>query len=163
MIQKHFSRLKKLIFQKNSSPERVAKSIALGVGVGFSPFLGIQSYIPIILGPLIGASPLIAIAFIWIVNNPLTMIPIAALDYKMGVVVFERWLSWDMGAYNPALLTRFGNWINSFETTQKLVHYLGAEQFQLLTFLAGGTLLAIVVGFVAYVCALWAIRRARKL
>lgn len=76
----------KMVLQLDCSPRKVAMSCAVGVFIGFSPFMGFHTAMAL------GASfiwdlplyPLIIGAYI---TNPFTFIPVYTVCYKFGVLV----------------------------------------------------------------------------
>ena len=80
---------------REEPPERVAAAIALGIGVGFSPFLGIHFLIAIGLAFLFRLNRFDALLGQF-VGNPWTLPPVYAAGYALG------------GRFRPARLDRPG-------------------------------------------------------
>jgi uncharacterized protein len=68
---------------REEPPERVAAAIALGIGVGFSPFLGIHFLIAIGLAFLFRLNRIDALLGQF-VGNPWTLPPVYAAGYALG-------------------------------------------------------------------------------
>ncbi len=68
---------------REEPPERVAAAIALGIGVGFSPFLGIHFVIAIGLAFLFRLNRIDALLGQF-VGNPWTLPPVYAAGYALG-------------------------------------------------------------------------------
>ena len=136
--------LRKLI-ARESDPKRLTRSIAAGVAIAVSPYLTLMTWILFPLCWLISANAAIAITVLWTVNNPWTMIPFIVADYFVGYVLFELLLGWDLTAYNPW----FMEWVNN-NITPYVTPYLGIDDFCFWCFIGGGTVVAIVSGFVTY-------------
>jgi len=85
---------------REEPPERVAAAIALGIGVGFSPFLGIHFLIAIGLAFLFRLNRIDALLGQF-VGNPWTLPPVYAAGYALGrkLLQYPRWrvpdLPWD--------------------------------------------------------------------
>jgi len=75
---------------REESPERVAAAIAVGVGVGFSPFIGFHIWIALGLAFLFRLNKIDA-ALGQFVGNPWTLPAIYALGYRLG----RRLLNYD--------------------------------------------------------------------
>ena len=124
---------------REESPERVAAAIALGIGVGFSPFLGIHFLIAIGLAFLFRLNRIDALLGQF-VGNPWTLPPVYAAGYALGrkLLGYSRRrvpdLPWDR------LLHR--DFWHAFTGT--------ALRPRLLSFLVGTLVLAILIGLAAY-------------
>ncbi len=68
---------------REEPPERVAAAIALGIGVGFSPFIGIHFLIAIGLAFLLRLNRIDALLGQF-VGNPWTLPPVYAVGYAIG-------------------------------------------------------------------------------
>jgi uncharacterized protein (DUF2062 family) len=136
-------RLKVLLLDllgREEPPERVAAAIALGVGVGFSPFLGIHFLMAIGLAFLFRLNRIDAVLGQF-AGNPWTLPPVFALSYALG----RRLLR-----YDPARVPDLP-W-------DRLLHrdfwhaFMGpALRPRLFSFLLGSSLLAILIGLTAFV------------
>ncbi len=58
----------------------------MGSFIAFTPFIGLQTLIAALVATLVGASKKAAMLAVWI-SNPITMGPIFALTYQLGVVL----------------------------------------------------------------------------
>lgn len=77
-----YQRLRRL----RASPRRIARGLALGVFAGFFPLFGLQTILGLGLATLFRGHKLTAALGTW-VSNPLTYVPIYALNFQVG-----RWL-----------------------------------------------------------------------
>ncbi len=75
---------------REESPERVAAAIAVGIGVGFSPFIGFHIWIALGLAFLFRLNKIDA-ALGQFVGNPWTLPAVYALGYRLG----RRLLNYD--------------------------------------------------------------------
>jgi len=137
----------KKLLEKESDPYRLSRSIALGVGMGVSPYYMLQTWLLFPICWLVSANAAVSIAVLWAVNNGWTTVPLIVLDYYVGHIIFEWWLEWDLVAYNPG----FMEWFNA-KVTPYVTPYLGIEDFCLWCFILGGTLVAVVAGCITYWC-----------
>ena len=124
---------------REEPPERVAAAIALGIGVGFSPFLGVHFAIAIGLAFLFRLNRIDALLGQF-VGNPWTLPPVYAAGYALGrkLLGYSRRkvpdLPWDR------LLHR--DFWHAFTGP--------ALRPRLASFLVGTLVLAILIGLVAY-------------
>jgi len=132
---------------REESPDRVAAAIALGVGIGFSPFMGVHFVLAIGLAFLFKLNKVDA-ALGQFVGNPWTLPPVFAAGYALGRVLlgYDRTevpnLPWDR------LLHR------------DFWHAFGGPTLRprLASFLIGTLVLATLIGLVAYVLVRGALR-----
>jgi uncharacterized protein (DUF2062 family) len=128
---------------------RVAAAIALGVGVGFSPFLGLHFVLALALAYLFGLNRLDAVLGQF-VGNPWTLPPVFAAGYQFGRVLLGNRarqvprLQWD------ALSESGSTWM--LHPIQTVRAVFGGHGFlpRLEAFLLGTTLLSIAIGFGTY-------------
>ena len=137
--------------------EHVAAAIALGVALGFSPFLGLHLVLALGLATILKVNRLDA-ALGTFVGNPWTFPPVFALGYRLGRTLLHQ----DPRRTPPmnwhALLRSDITWI--FHPVQTVRMVFGPRAFlpRLQAFLLGTTILAILIGAVAYFLALAALR-----
>jgi uncharacterized protein (DUF2062 family) len=136
---------------REEPPERVAAAIAIGIGVGFSPFIGFHIWIALGLAFLLRLNKLDA-ALGQFVGNPWTLPAVYALGYRLGrgILHYDRRsvprLAWDR-------LLHSDFW-KSFEGP--------AFAPRLLSFLVGTTVIAIAIGIAAYVLFLAILRVSHR-
>jgi uncharacterized protein (DUF2062 family) len=132
---------------REESPERVAAAIALGIGVGFSPFVGVHFLIAIGLAFLFRLNRIDALLGQF-VGNPWTLPPVYAAGYALGRLLlrYDRRrvpdLPWDR------LLHR--DFWHAFTGP--------ALRPRLASFIVGTTVLAILIGLAAYLLVRAALR-----
>ncbi len=136
------------ILALEASPQKLARAVALGFYIAFSPFLGVQTILIFILSWIFRVKVKVVFTIVYLVNNPWSMIPIAALDYIFGQWLVEKVLGLDLLRYNPSWM----EWVNK-KIGYYLVSYLGIEELCFWCFMIGGNLIALMVGFIAYPCA----------
>lgn len=124
---------------REESPDRVAAAIALGVGVGFSPFMGVHFVLALGLAFLFKLNKVDAVLGQF-AGNPWTLPPVFAAGYALGRVLlgFDRTevpnLPWDR------LLHR------------DFWHAFGGPTLRprLASFLVGTLVLAVLIGLATY-------------
>ena len=65
------------------SPEAIALGVATGTFVAFTPTIGIQTFLALVLATLVGGNRPACLAPVWI-TNPVTIPPIFAFTYWLG-------------------------------------------------------------------------------
>lgn len=121
------------------APERVAAAVALGVGVGFSPFMGFHFFVAILLAFLFRLNRFDAVLGSF-AGNPWTLPPVYALGYRLGRAVL---------GYPPADVAPL-QW-------QRILHHDFWLSFRgpafgprMASFIVGTTILAVAAGLVTY-------------
>ncbi|OGP04427.1 MAG: hypothetical protein A2Z91_00455 [Deltaproteobacteria bacterium GWA2_38_16] len=79
-------------FIRDPSPERVLRGISVGVFFGCTPFLGIHMLFAFVTAAVINGNKILAVISTWIMN-PLTLVPLFILDYRVGRFLFYPSLS----------------------------------------------------------------------
>ncbi|MEM1171151.1 MAG: DUF2062 domain-containing protein [Cyanobacteria bacterium P01_H01_bin.35] len=87
---KHWHRYGRYLYWRfirmRGTPEYIARGLALGVFAGLFPIFGLQTIVGIALATLFQGHKIAAAAGTW-VSNPLTYLPIYAINFQVG-----RWL-----------------------------------------------------------------------
>jgi hypothetical protein len=85
MLERIRHKIKKILLL-DYSPRRIAMSCAIGVFIGFSPYVGLHTGLAMGASFLFGLPlyPLIVGAYI---TNPFTLVPVYTLCYKFGVLI----------------------------------------------------------------------------
>lgn len=167
------------------SPHRIARGIATGVFVSFTPFYGLHFIVAFVIAKVIGGNVLAAMLATFF-GNPLTFPFIAAIALKTGYWLLglevspavrrqleaggaEEMSDGLIAVFSGAFADLFSNIHALFTPEHAHWDRLGAFYDQIfLPFLVGGILPGLVVGVVAYHVALPLIaayqsRRAKKL
>lgn len=69
------------------SPEAIARGVAVGMVVAFTPTIGIQTVLALGLATLLGANRPVSIVPTWL-TNPLTIPPVYGFTYMLGNLVW---------------------------------------------------------------------------
>ena len=149
-----YRRLIAPILSAHDSPEAVAGGVALGLGIGLTPTMGVQMPLAWLAATLCGASRVVAVALVWI-SNPLTILPMYYAQYVFGGWILDR-----------SSISSF----HDFSETWHAMAGMGAlELLQTLSdtvafpLLVGSGVCAVVGGCLSYPLALWWVRRRRRL
>ena len=121
------------------APERVAAAVALGVGVGLSPFIGFHFILAILLALLLRLNKLDTVLGSF-AGNPWTLPPIYAMGYRVGRAVL---------GYPPAFVPPL-QWERILHHDFWLAFRGPAFRPRLASFLVGTTILAVAVGAFTY-------------
>lgn len=88
-----------------STPDAIARGVALGIFIGFTPFFGFHILIAVALAFLLRQNKIAAFAGVWI-TNPLTAPFIYGLEYEVGRMLlgqpvfgfanFRHGMGWEM-------------------------------------------------------------------
>ena len=124
------------------APERVAAAVALGVGVGLSPFIGVHFILAILLALLLRLNKLDTVLGSF-AGNPWTLPPIYAMGYRLGRAVL---------GYPPAFVPPL-QWERILHHDFWLAFRGPAFRPRLASFLVGTTLLALAAGAFTYLLA----------
>ena len=138
-LRRHALKLLLRLMRRQESLERVAAAVALGVGVGLSPFIGFHFFLAIALAWMLRLNKLDTVLGS-IVGNPWTLPPFYALGYRIGRAIL---------GFAPAHVPQL-KW-------QRILHHDFWVSFRgpgfgprLSSFLVGTTLLALLVAFGTY-------------
>ena len=132
------------------SANKLALGCCLGVFIATSPFLGIQTWIAFPLAWLFGVNALIIIAVLYLINNPLTMLPIVVADYAVGHWIIEQWMGINLVIYNPSWM----GWVNT-KIGPTLYTYLGVTEVCFWCYILGGLLFATICSLPLYPLLRW--------
>jgi len=122
------------------TPERVAAAVALGVGVGLSPFIGFHFILAVVLAFVFRLNKLDTVLGSF-AGNPWTLPPLYALGFRLG-----RWVLGYSAAAVPAL-----KWHRVLHADFWVAFRGPSVGPRLASFLIGTTILAIVAGVATYV------------
>jgi len=147
------------LLELDDTPESIARGVALGFFVAFTPTVGVQMPIVAVVNTIARANRLAGILIVQI-TNPLTLVPCYWLDYQVGLLVlgregipFERFKRlYELESTGPVAVVRefVGN-----------LAALGAEVA--VPLFLGGTIVGALLGIASYWPTVSLVRRARRL
>ena len=126
------------------SPEAIARGVAAGVFAGSFPLLGFQTLIGVALASVVRGNKLMAAVSTWI-SNPLTYIPIFALNFRVGSLLLQL----PKTTVLPSSLNGMTEWMNLGMTVTSAL-------------LVGSFAVGLLVAVVGYYLGLFVARRARS-
>ena len=88
VISVHWKQWTRTIITIQATPRQIALGVAVGIFIAFTPLIGVQMLLAALAAGAIGASRKAAALAVWI-SNPMTMGPLYALTYQLGLVLGE--------------------------------------------------------------------------
>lgn len=149
------------IIAKEQSPDKLAKSFSLGMWIALSPFLGVQTFLVFILGLPLKAHTGIVMILIYLINNPLTMFPIAIFDYLAGIWIFKDLLGINLAQYNPSWMQAFNTFVEK-KLGSYLHNYINVADLSIWYYLLGGLIVASIGAIITYPLAHYFFKRLLK-
>ncbi|HCW45032.1 MAG TPA: hypothetical protein DGU45_06925 [Planctomycetes bacterium] len=155
-----FRQMYRKLLQLDDTPHSIALGAALGMFITFTPTVGIQVLIVLILSMVVRFNRFAAIVLIYL-SNPVTIIPIYYADYVIGLFVQgesglsleEFGLLWDQSVSTAGEVGFWG-------ATQVLFKSLGTDV--IIPMFIGGGVLGGFVGVVTYPLTLSWVQRYRE-
>jgi uncharacterized protein (DUF2062 family) len=77
------------VLHADDPPDRIARGVAVGVFITFTPTIGFQMVLSLFFAWLLRANKLVGLPIVWI-SNPATMIPIFYLCYLLGRTILQQ-------------------------------------------------------------------------
>ena len=78
------------ILHVDDTPHRIALGVAIGMFVAWTPTIGFQMGLTVLLCALFRANKLVGVPLVWI-SNPLTIIPVYFVFTRSTIAVPPRW------------------------------------------------------------------------
>jgi len=130
----------------DDTAQNIALGTAIGVGIGLTPTFGIQMLLVLLIAPFVQFNKMVALVMVYI-SNPLTMLPLAYMNYRVGALFFDERVTY------AEFASVFGpNW-------QQGIGELFSDAA--LPVLVGSVIVAVAGGLIAYPCTLWLVQRLR--
>jgi len=71
------------VLHVDDTPHRIALGVAVGIFVTWTPTIGFQMVLTVLICWLLGANKLVGVPFVWI-SNPFTLVPVYYPNYMLG-------------------------------------------------------------------------------
>lgn len=138
----------------HDSPERTARAFAIGVAIGFSPFLGLHMALGLAIAFALNLNRVAVLLGMW-VNLPWFIAPFYALATALGAWILRSRMPSD---FMPHLdrIWQMPGMVDRLQALGSLLRPL------LPAYLLGSSILAAILGVAGYFVCLWFIR-ARKI
>jgi uncharacterized protein (DUF2062 family) len=92
------------VLHADDPPHRLALGIAIGVFVTFTPTVGFQMLLAVVLAWILRANKVVGIPIVWI-TNPITIVPVYYTCYRIGRLILGQpgvgWRWWAELARGP--------------------------------------------------------------
>lgn len=151
----HPRHILRTILMLDDTPHSIALGTAIGTFVGLTPTVGLQMVIVLVLDQAIRRfvrfNRVAALLAVYI-SNPLTIVPIYYLDYRVGTLFFGGGLRY--GDFRRIL--RFHGWHGWWRALRTLLIDVGAP------LIVGSLIVGAVGAAIAYPLMRWAVQRARR-
>jgi uncharacterized protein (DUF2062 family) len=138
--------LHKLVLAERS-PTKLTLSFCLGNFIAWSPTIPLQTPLIFLLSWLFRLNTTVTFTTVYIINNPLTMVPLYVADYMFGVLLFHKVLGLDLIRYNPSWVDKFNAFISRYINMEK---YIGGGPFCFWCLMLGGLILPLLISIVLY-------------
>ncbi|MHC4544877.1 MAG: DUF2062 domain-containing protein [Planctomycetota bacterium] len=151
------------ILHVNDSPNRIAKGVAIGLFVGWTPLIGLHTLIVLPLAVLMRANKPVALACVW-VTNIFTAMPIYYFNYLIGRFLFgtkggeKELISREIGGMLKNLLSfsNFGAFLYRADFWHKFWRLIVNIRVELwLGSLIVGTIVSVIAYFTFYYLITW--------
>ncbi len=137
--------IQKMILAERS-PHKLALSFCFGNMIAWSPTIPFQTPLILVLCPILGLKTTVSFITLYIVSNPVTILPIYVADYLFGVWFLTK-LGIPLAQYNPSWAESFSAFLNKYVSLEK---YLGSPEFYFWGFICGGIILPIATSIIIY-------------
>jgi len=71
------------VLHVDDTPHRIALGVAVGIFVTWTPTIGLQMILTVLISALLRANKFVGVPFVWI-SNPLTLVPVYWPSYLIG-------------------------------------------------------------------------------
>jgi len=140
------------VLHVDDTPHRIALGLAIGVFVAWTPTIGFQMILTVLLSALLKANKFVGVPFVWI-SNPLTVPFIYGPNYALGSFLLGRK---DAKPNFVQAIVLEGGWLET-------VRAWWSETLKVFWPLWIGSLLtALVIGGVSYLAVRYAVRTYRE-
>lgn len=160
------------VLRLKDDPHKVALGFALGVFVGFTPTIPLQTYMAIGLAFIFRGSAIAAAAAVWI-SNPLTLWPFYYGDFVVGKLITGSEVDFSMAEqFMSTVFSKAGGVVDLFRQSDAVWTLLHTTWDAFVLMMLGGVVLGVPGGFLGYYLMYFIIdsnrrrrerRRARKI
>lgn len=144
------------VLHVDDTPHRIALGLAIGIFITWTPTMGLQMVLTILLATLMRANKFVGVPFVWI-SNPVTAVPLYGMNYFIGTCVLP-------GDYSLAKFTDSvshavfagGSW------TEKIAAWWSATIDFFWPLWIGSVLVGLVLAVVTYFAIRYAVVEGRR-
>jgi len=132
------------VLHVDDTPHRIAMGVAIGVFVAWTPTVGFQMVLCVLLSLLLGANKFVGLPFCWI-SNPLTIIPVYGPNFIIGSYLLGSKYAWsNFMKAAAAAMTFQGGWVGRIQA------WWTATQEIFLPLWLGSLIVAPILAFLTY-------------
>ena len=126
---------------RGESATGLARALAIGAYVAFSPFIGMHTLMLIGIAWCFRLNFMLMLIFSNIINNPWTLVPVYASGYACGQALLSYTYGHAILLHNPAWMDSINAWLGST---------LGVGQISFWAFMLGGNILGALIACIVY-------------
>ncbi len=158
------NRLKRLFIYRvlhvDDTPHRIALGVAIGIFITWTPTMGFQMILTVLLSAMFRANKLVGVPFVWI-SNPLTLFPVYGPNFLVGSWALGGGYTWSEFQNALARASHFhGNIIERIQAWWEATWQVFAPLW------LGSILVGLILGTLSYFAVHYAVvayRRHRQL
>ena len=136
----------KLILEE-SALKKLTLSFCFGNFIAWSATIPLQTPLIFLFSWLFRLNTKVTFATVYLISNPLTIVPIYAIDYAFGNWFLNTFLKIDTIKYNPAFAQTFSNFLNRYIDLSRI---LSGSSFCFWCLIIGGVVLPIILSIILY-------------
>ncbi len=143
------------VLHVDDTPHRIALGLAIGIFVTWTPTMGLQMILTVLLASLMRANKFVGVPFVWI-SNPVTAVPLYGLNYLVGTWILPDGYSVTefTESVSKAIFTG-GGWAD------KITAWWGATIDFFWPLWIGSIVVALILAVPTYFVTRWAVVRYR--
>ncbi len=144
------------VLHVDDTPHRIALGLAIGIFITWTPTIGLQMVLTVLLAALMRANKLVGVPFVWI-SNPITALPLYGFNFLVGRWVLPGSYPWKLFQDSVANAVRFnGGWID------RIIAWWQATWFVFAPLWVGSILMGLILATVSYFVTRCAVVTYRK-
>lgn len=140
---RHLKGLIKKLLHIEDTPERTALAYAIGIFLGFSPFLGFHTLAGLAIAFLFGLNRVVILLGVW-TNTPWWIVPFYMIATWVGMWITGFWIDW------ATLKEIFQLGEDRGFMSSDFWSHIASQWGLLLSFVIGSLILCTLLSFVAY-------------
>ncbi len=146
------------VLHVDDTPHRIALGLAIGIFITWTPTMGLQMILTVMLASLMRANKFVGVPFVWI-SNPVTAVPLYGFNYLVGTWVLPGG-NYSVSEFTESLSKAVfigGGWMD------KIGAWWQATYDFFLPLWVGSIVVALILAVPTYVVTRWAVVKYRKI
>lgn len=140
------------VLHVDDTAHRIALGLAIGIFITWTPTLGFQMLLTVLLAALVRANKLVGVPFVWI-SNPLTAVPLYGFNFLVGAWVLPGSYRFSEFTHAMGEAIKFnGGWLD------KLFAWWSATWKIFAPLWVGSILVGLMLGVATYFVTRWGVR-----